>query len=97
MNVLFMYSNPKWTILGSLLWSSWLALREGWSNLLRLHQIPCSHCAFFTGEYRLKCTVHPFKALSEEAIDCLDYESTSLSASIYLSVSDRRTSLCLKS
>lgn len=36
--------------------------------------MPCSRCAFFTGSYHLKCTVHPCKALSEEAIGCLDYE-----------------------
>jgi hypothetical protein len=51
-----------------------LAVRDGFSRLRRLHQIPCSHCAFFTGDYRLKCTVHPCSALSEDAIDCLDYE-----------------------
>ena len=66
-----------WTILGSFLWALWSALREGWSNLRKLHQIPCSRCAFFTGDYHLKCTVHPCKALSEEAINCLDYESIS--------------------
>jgi hypothetical protein len=63
--------------LGSFLWALWSALREGWSNLRKLHQIPCSRCAFFTGDYHLKCTVHPCKALSEEAINCLDYESIS--------------------
>ncbi len=50
------------------------AVRDGITRLKRLHQVPCSHCAFFTGDYRLKCTVHPSKALSEEAIGCLDYE-----------------------
>lgn len=50
------------------------AVEDGFVRLRRLHQIPCSHCAFFTGDYRLKCTVHPCKALSEDAIDCLDYE-----------------------
>lgn len=36
-----------------------LAVRDGYIRLRRLHQIPCSRCAFFTGDYRLKCTVHP--------------------------------------
>ena len=45
-------------------------------TLSKLHQIPCARCAFFTRDYRLKCTVHPSKALTEEAINCLDYEST---------------------
>ncbi|MBW4550103.1 MAG: hypothetical protein KME35_03175 [Aphanocapsa sp. GSE-SYN-MK-11-07L] len=54
--------------------SVWLAIRDGFTRLQRLHQIPCSHCAYFTGSYHLKCTVHPCKALSEEAIDCRDYQ-----------------------
>lgn len=39
----------------------------------QMHRIPCSRCAYFTGEYRLKCTVCPHIALSEEAIGCHDY------------------------
>lgn len=61
-------------VLVGFLWSIGQALMQGWANLQRLHQIPCSRCTFFTGDYRLKCTVYPDKALSEEAIDCLDYE-----------------------
>ncbi|MEB3884716.1 hypothetical protein LKE08_14890 [Lyngbya sp. CCY1209] len=52
-----------------------VAVKEGLDRLKKLHQIPCSRCAFFTGDYRLKCTIHPCKALSEEAIGCLDYEA----------------------
>jgi hypothetical protein len=50
------------------------SLYKGWMNLVRLHQIPCHRCAFFTGEFNLKCPVHPYNALNERAIDCLDYE-----------------------
>ncbi|NJO40970.1 MAG: hypothetical protein HC769_10680 [Cyanobacteria bacterium CRU_2_1] len=71
-----------WAILAILLWSVWSALRDGVAQLKRLHQIPCSRCAFFTGDYRLKCTVHPYKALTEAAIDCLDYEPTVLRSTI---------------
>ncbi|MEO1131845.1 MAG: hypothetical protein AAFX40_03965 [Cyanobacteria bacterium J06639_1] len=39
----------------------------------RMHQIPCPDCQYFTGEYRLKCTVCPHIALSEEAIGCRDF------------------------
>jgi hypothetical protein len=60
--------------------SIYLAMKDAITRVRRLHQIPCSRCAFFTGDYRLKCTVHPCKALSEEAIDCLDYEPTSVLA-----------------
>lgn len=62
------------TILGMFTLSAYSALRDGIERIRRLHQIPCTGCAFFTGNYRLKCTVHPVKALSEEAIGCLDYE-----------------------
>ncbi len=39
-----------------------------------MHQIPCSRCAFFTNDYRLKCPVDPIVAGSEAAIDCPHYE-----------------------
>ena len=58
------------------------ALVVGANQVKRLHQIPCSNCAFFTGDYRLKCTIHSCKALSEEAIDCMDYESISVATRI---------------
>jgi hypothetical protein len=55
-------------------WSALKSLNKGRLNLIRLHQIPCDRCAFFTGEFNLKCPVHPYNALNEQAIDCLDYE-----------------------
>lgn len=54
-------------------WSCWLAAKDGITAVKRLHQIPCSTCQFFTGNYYLKCPVHPKVALSEEAINCSDY------------------------
>jgi hypothetical protein len=39
-----------------------------------MHQIPCTGCQFFTDDYRLKCTVHPSKANTEEAIHCCDFQ-----------------------
>ena len=39
----------------------------------RMHKIPCTKCRFFTGDYRLKCTVNPSLANTEQAIDCGDY------------------------
>lgn len=56
------------------LWSASLALREGFQQLRRLHQIPCSNCEFFTNDYRLKCTVRPCVACTEDAIGCTDFE-----------------------
>lgn len=51
------------------------AVQDGVRELRRLHQVPCSQCVFFTGDYRLKCTVHPCKALTKAAIGCMDYET----------------------
>ena len=41
----------------------------------RMHQVPCSQCQYFTHDYFLKCTVHPHRALSEDAIGCRDFEA----------------------
>ena len=54
--------------------SIWLTLKKGINYLKMLHQIPCHGCEYFTNDYRLKCTVHPIKACSEEAIACIDFE-----------------------
>jgi hypothetical protein len=61
---------------GFFFWSCWTTARRGFNYIRRLHQIPCDRCVYFTGDYRLKCTVHPYKALTEEAIECLDFRST---------------------
>ena len=64
-----------WTIVSSLtIWRTYKAAKQGINYVRRLHKIPCSNCVYFTGDYRLKCTVNPFTALSEEAIDCRDFE-----------------------
>jgi hypothetical protein len=51
----------------------WSAIRVGVANAKRMHQIPCTDCQFFTGDYRLKCTAHPSIANTEAAINCSDY------------------------
>lgn len=58
-------------------WRLGYTLQQGTNYVRRLHQIPCSRCAYFTGDYRLKCTMHPMSALTEDAIDCMDYASES--------------------
>ncbi|MDZ8238312.1 MAG: hypothetical protein RMZ69_14230 [Nostoc sp. ChiQUE01a] len=63
-----------WTIIILFVSSVWLTLNKGIIHLKRLHQIPCSSCDYFTNNYRLKCTVHPVKACSEQAIGCIDFE-----------------------
>lgn len=67
-----------WTLIFT--WLSWrliTVVKRGVNHLKRMHQIPCSSCAYFTGDYRLKCTVNPMVALSEAAIGCRDYTYTS--------------------
>lgn len=56
------------------LWAVSVAIRESTTRLKRLHSIPCDRCLYFTGCHYLKCTVHPCKALTEDAVDCLDFE-----------------------
>lgn len=62
-----------WSILIGGICTIAVTAREGIATLKRLHQIPCANCEFFTGEYHLKCPIHPFSALTEEAIHCSDY------------------------
>ena len=57
-------------------WNLWLAARDSVSTAKQMHQIPCASCQFFTDNYRLKCTVHPCIANTEEAINCIDYQPT---------------------
>ena len=54
-------------------WRSIEISQKAVKHLQRLHQIPCSKCAYFTGDYRLKCTVNPTIAMSETAIGCQDF------------------------
>ena len=63
-----------WTFISTFLfWQLMTIAKKGVNHLKRLHQVPCSNCAYFTGDYRLKCTVHPMVAMSETAIGCRDF------------------------
>ena len=62
------------TVVSLIIWRTGTITTKAITHLQRLHKIPCSNCSYFTGDYRLKCTVRPFEALSEQAIDCLDFE-----------------------
>jgi hypothetical protein len=48
-------------------------LHSGTKYLIKIHQIPCSRCQYFTDSCYLKCTVNPHIACSEEAIACRDF------------------------
>ncbi|WP_367279336.1 hypothetical protein [Thermoleptolyngbya sp. M55_K2018_002] len=63
-----------WGMVGLVAWNLISAGRDGLAQAQQMHKIPCSECRFFTGDYHLKCTVHPERALSEEAMNCADYE-----------------------
>ena len=63
-----------WSLVILLAWSFWTAIRDGVSTSQRMHQIPCPNCQYFTGDYRLKCTVKRSIANTETAIDCSDYQ-----------------------
>ncbi|MDB9525105.1 hypothetical protein PN498_03830 [Oscillatoria sp. CS-180] len=67
-----------WTTLAFMLWSLWAMLRDGVQRAKLMHQIPCSRCQYFSGNYLLKCPLHPREALSEAAISCRDFESVGL-------------------
>ncbi|HYX16949.1 MAG TPA: hypothetical protein VE944_21880 [Nostoc sp.] len=63
-----------WTVTILAVLSLWTAARYSVTTAKQMHQIPCSGCQFFTDNYRLKCTVRPSIANTEEAIHCLDYQ-----------------------
>lgn len=62
-----------WVLVLMLASNLWSAVAASVARSKRMHQIPCAHCVFFTGDYRLKCPVRPTIALTEEAIGCSDY------------------------
>ncbi|NBD32040.1 MAG: hypothetical protein GVY17_03475 [Cyanobacteria bacterium] len=54
----------------------WTLLSAAYSAVKRgqtMHKIPCPNCQFFTNDHRLKCTIQPVIANTEQAISCQDY------------------------
>lgn len=68
------YFVSAWVIVVLFIWSLWTAARDSVSTAKQMHQIPCANCQYFTDDYRLKCTIYPSIANTEEAINCLDYQ-----------------------
>jgi hypothetical protein len=62
-----------WGFVLALGWTLWSAVRDTATKTKQMHQIPCANCQFFTNDYRLKCTVQPTIANTENAIGCSDY------------------------
>ncbi len=63
-----------WLLMSLVIWDVWMGVRATVERAKQMHQIPCANCQFFTNDHRLKCTVHPHIANSENAIDCRDYQ-----------------------
>jgi hypothetical protein len=66
-----------WLLTVLAVWNIWYSVRATVARAKKMHQIPCANCEFFTNDHRLKCTVHPQIANSEQAIDCRDYQAHS--------------------
>ncbi len=62
-----------WGMIIALGWTLFSAMRDATNRAKQMHQIPCTNCQFFTNDYRLKCTIKPAIANTEQAIDCSDY------------------------
>jgi hypothetical protein len=67
-----------WGLVGITAWNLITAIRDGVGRATVMHKIPCAECRYFTGDHRLKCPIHPKVALSESAIDCIDFEQAGL-------------------
>ena len=63
-----------WTVVIALGSNLFRLFRDGQQRLDTLHKIPCAHCRYFTDDVHLKCTVNPTIALSEDAIDCSEFQ-----------------------
>lgn len=50
-----------------------LKLLKQASSLKTIPETRCQNCRFFSNNHYLKCTVHPYTVLTEEAINCPDY------------------------
>lgn len=64
-----------WTITAMLILNIIAMVRQGAANARKMHRIPCANCRYATESYRLKCSVHPVEAFSEQAISCQDFAS----------------------
>ncbi|WP_017303254.1 hypothetical protein [Spirulina subsalsa] len=63
-----------WLFILSLISSIVGSVQEVLARSQTMHQIPCTNCQFFTNDHRLKCTIHPTIANTEQAIYCRDFQ-----------------------
>lgn len=66
----FLISGTLIFLVGATLWN---AIGDAVARGKEMHRIPCSNCQFFTNDYRLKCTINPSIANTQEAVNCIDY------------------------
>jgi hypothetical protein len=71
----FIFAGLAWGFTGLVGMSLWQTTAQVQKTAQAMHRVPCPGCQFFTGDYSLKCTVHPYRAGTEDAINCRDFES----------------------
>ena len=37
-------------------------------------RVPCDRCHYFSHSHYLKCAIHPDRVMTEQAVDCRDYD-----------------------
>ena len=72
-----------WSMVALGIWQVVAATRDGVQRAQTMHRIPCADCSFFTNQAVLKCPLHPNQAMSEEAIDCTDFETANPTQAAY--------------
>lgn len=50
-------------------------VRNRFTTLQRVKQMPCANCRYFKNNPYLKCAVQPAKVLTQDAHNCSDYQS----------------------
>lgn len=67
------YFVSAWLLLILLVVNLLKAISETWRRSQQMHEIPCSNCQYFTNDHRLKCTVQPNLANTDDAVNCPDF------------------------
>lgn len=65
------------SLLGMVGWTLGSVVKDTIEVAKTMHEVPCANCQYFTNDHRLKCTLHPQIANTEQAIDCSDYRTYS--------------------
>lgn len=67
-----------WGIFVFTILADWKFTHQGKVTINPFKQVPCKNCRFFHNNPHLKCAVHPFNALTKQALNCPDYQQKSL-------------------